>query len=189
MSTLIRDIVRNATGTSHRHLDTASSRLDLSRPRSYAGFLRGQAEALFPLETALEAGGIGEILRDWPQRARTRALENDLTVLDVSCDPLPVPQFADIPRMFGAVYALEALRNGARGVLMRLARQNPESCVMGATRYLQHGLNKPLWPLFLAALESHPEVRSNPANVVEGAQTAFGMFESTLIPVVGIAAE
>lgn len=189
MSTLIQDIVQNATHTSHRRLDAALSSLDLSRPRHYAGFLRGQAEALFPLEAALETSGIDEVLRDWPQRARTPALDHDLTVMDVSYDPLPVPHFADVPHMFGAVYVLEALRMGARGMLMRLARQQPDSCAIGATQYLRHGFGKRLWPLFLAALESHPEVQADPAGVVEGAQIAFGMFESTLIPVVGIAAE
>lgn len=189
MSTLIQDIVQNATHPSHHRLDKALSSLDLRRPRYYAGFLRGQAEALFPLEIALESGGIDEVLRDWPQRARTPALEHDLTVMDVACDPLPVPHFAGVPHMFGAVYALEALRMSARGILMRLARQQPDSCAIGATQYLRHGFGKRLWPLFLAALESHPETQADPANVVEGAQIAFGMFESTLIPIVGIAAE
>jgi heme oxygenase len=189
MSTFIQDIIRNATHRSHRRLNMAQSSLDLSKPRDYPGFLRSQAEALFPLETTLEASGIGEILRDWPQRARTPALEHDLTMMDVSCDPLPAPTFDGVPRMLGAVYVLEALRMDSRGMLMRLARQQPDSCALGATQYLRHGFGQRLWPLFLAALESHPETRADPAGVVEGAQIAFGMFESTLIPVVGIAAE
>ena len=102
MCILIQDIVRDATRTSHRRLDMALAALDLSKPRYYAGFLRGQAEALFPLETALEKDGIEAILRDWPQRARTPALEHDLTVMDVSCDPLPVPHFSGAARMLGA---------------------------------------------------------------------------------------
>lgn len=189
MSTSIQDIVHNATHSSHRRLDMALSSLDVRKPRYYAGFLRGQAEALFPLEAALEAGGIDDILRDWPQRARTPALEHDLTVMDVSCDPLPVPTFHGIPRMLGAVYVLEALRMGSRGMLLRLARQQPDSCALGATQYLRHGFAQRLWPLFLAALESHPEAQADPASVVEGAQIAFGMFDSALIPAVGVAAE
>ena len=49
MGLLIRDIVSEATRSSHRRLDLALSWLDLGKPRYYAGFLRGQAEALFPL--------------------------------------------------------------------------------------------------------------------------------------------
>ena len=78
---------------------------------------------------------------------------------------------------------------GARVMLMRLAKQQPESCAIGATQYLRHGFGKRLWPLFLAALETHPDTRANPEGVVEGAEIAFGMFESTLIPVVSVAAE
>jgi heme oxygenase len=189
MGTLIQDIVQDATRTSSRRLDIALASLDLSKPRYYAAFLRSQAEALFPLETALEAGGIETILRDWPQRARTPALEHDLTVMDVSCDPLPVPHFSDTARMLGIVYVLEASRMSARTMLMRLAQQQPESSAIGATQYLRHGFGRRLWPLFLAALESRPETRADVEGVVEGAQIAFGMFESTLIPVVSVAAE
>lgn len=71
MTLLIRDIVSEATRSSHRRLDLALSWLDLGKPRYYAGFLRGQAEALFPLEAALQEQGIADIVGDWPQRVRT----------------------------------------------------------------------------------------------------------------------
>lgn len=188
MSSSIRDIVSAATRTSHRRLDLALSWLDLSKPRYYAGFLRGQAEALFPLETALERGGIERHLSDWPQRVRTPALEHDLSVMDVACDPLPVPDFATVAEMLGAVYVLEATRMGARVMLARLA-QYPESEAIGATAYLRHGFGQRLWPRFLAVLEQHPAARADTAGVVRGAETAFGMFESALIPVASVAAE
>jgi heme oxygenase (biliverdin-IX-beta and delta-forming) len=188
MSLLIRDIVIEATQTSHRRLDLALSWLDLGKPRYYAGFLRGQAEALFPLEASLERHGIADVMRDWPQRARTQFLEHDLAAMDVSCDPLPAPQFRGIADMLGAVYVLEASRMGARIMLARLA-EHPDSSAMGATAYLRHGFGKRFWPSFLTLLENHPAAQADTASVVQGAEVAFGMFESALIPVASVAAE
>lgn len=185
---MIHDLIREATHTSHRRLDLALSWLDLGKPRYYAGFLRGQAEALFPLEIALERGGIEQILPDWPERVRSKALEHDLAVMDASCDPLPVPRLDNAAQLLGAVYVLEASRMGARVMLARLA-QYPDSCSIGATKYLKHGFGKRFWPSFLDVLEHHPAVLENPTGVVHGAEIAFGMFESALIPVVSIAAE
>ena len=188
MSLLIRDIVSEATKTSHRRLDLALSWLDLGKPRYYEGFLRGQAEALIPLEASLERHGVADIVRDWPLRARTPALEHDLAALDVACDPLPQPSFKNAADMLGAVYVLEASRMGARIMLARLA-QHPHSSAIGATAYLRHGFGKRFWPTFLALLETHPEAQADTAGVVQGAEIAYGMFESALIPVASVAAE
>jgi len=185
---MIHDLIREKTHASHRRLDLALSWLDLGKPRYYAGFLRGQAEALFPIEAALERDGIERILPDWPQRTRSRALEYDLAVMDVSCDPLPMPHFASDAQMLGAVFVLEASRMGARVMLARLA-QYPDSCSIGATKYLKHGFGKRFWPSFLDMLEKHPATLNDPYGAVQGAEIAFGMFESALIPVAGIAAE
>lgn len=186
--TSIRDIVSEATQTSHRRLDLALSWLDLSNPRNYAGFLRGQAEALFPIETALQRGNIEAHVPDWRQRVRTSALEHDLAVMDVACDPLPVPEFKNAAEMLGALYVLEASRMGARVMLARLAR-DPDSSSLAATSYLRHGFGKRFWPTFLAVLENHPSARANTAGVIDGAQIGFGMFESALIPIANVAAE
>lgn len=185
---MIHDLIREATHTSHRRLDLALSWLDLSKPRYYASFLRGQAEALFPLEAALERNGVEFILPDWPRRARSAALEHDLIVMDASCDPLPEPHLGNPAQMFGTVYVLEALRMGARVMLSRLA-EHPDSCSIGATKYLRHGFGQRLWPIFLDALETHPAALNDPQSVVQGAQIAFGMFESALVPIVSTAAE
>ena len=188
MGLLIRDIVSEATRSSHRRLDLALSWLDLGKPRYYAGFLRGQAEALFPLEAALEEQGISNVMSDWPLRVRTPSLEHDLAAMDVSCDPLPGPEFKGVADMLGAVYVLEASRMGARVMLARLAH-HPESSSIGATAYLRHGFGKRFWPSFLTLLENHPDAQADTAGVVQGAEVAFGMFESALIPVASVAAE
>jgi len=185
---MIHDLIREATHTSHRRLDLALSWLDLGKPRYYASFLRGQGEALFPIEAALEHNGIAQILPDWDFRARSAALEHDLIVMDASCDPLPEPHFDNAAQMLGVVYVLEATRMGARVMLSRLA-QHPDSCSIGATKYLRHGFGQRLWPTFLNVLETHPAALGDPKAVVQGAQIAFGMFESALVPIVSTAAE
>ena len=79
-------------------------------------------------------------------------------------------------------------RMGARVMLSHLA-QYPDSCSINATKYLRHGYGQRLWPTFLDALETHPAALNDPQSVVQGAQIAFGMFESALVPIVSTAAE
>lgn len=187
MSLLVQDAIHEATRDSHRRLDLALSWLDLAQPRYYAGFLRSQADALFPLENALEAGGIADILPDWPQRARSAALEQDLLAMKVSAAPLSAPCFDGPAQMLGATYVLEASRMGARVMLARLAQQ-PQSGSIETTTYLRHGFGKRFWPTFLSVLESHPAAQADTASVVKGAELAFAMFESALAPMVSVAA-
>jgi heme oxygenase len=182
MAVSIQNLIREATKLSHGRLDAAMNWVDLGRPAYYAGFLRGQAEALFPLEIALERHGIEEVLADWPQRARTPALANDLSALGIACDPLPDPDLDGAAQMLGVVYVLEGTRVGGRVILSRLADQ-PDSSILGATAYLRHGFGKRFWPTFLATLENSPAAQDHPDRVIDGAQMAFGMFESALIPV------
>lgn len=181
MAAAIWDIIREATCSSHSRLDTALAKLDLSFPVYYEGFLRSQAEALFPIEAALEAGGIESILSDWDLRIRTPALQHDLAALNITCHPQPAPGFTSEAQMLGAVYVLEASRMSARVMLARLA-ENPDSEAMNATAYLRHGFGKRFWPSFLSVLENHPAAQNDPAGVVQGARIAFAMFESALIP-------
>jgi heme oxygenase len=185
MDAAIWDTIREATQTSHSRLDIALSKLDLAIPLYYEGFLRSQAEALFPLETALEAGGIESLIPDWTRRIRTPALEHDLATLNITCNPLPAPDLGSAAEMLGAVYVLEASRMGARVMLARLA-EHPDSDAMNATAYLRHGFGKRFWPSFLTLLETHPAAQSEPAGVVRGAEIAFAMFENALSPMANV---
>jgi heme oxygenase len=185
MAAEIWDTIRNATQTSHSRLEFALSKLDLAIPLYYEGFLRSQAEALFPIEVSLEAGGIENLIPDWTQRIRTPALERDLAILNITCHPLPAPDFKSAAEMFGAVYVLEASRMGARVMLARLA-EHPESEAMNATAYLRHGFGKRFWPSFLTLLERHPAALTDTAGVVKGAGIAFAMFEDALRPMANV---
>lgn len=187
MGAAIWDIIREATRTSHSRLDVALSRLDIAIPLYYEAFLRSQAEALFPIEAALDAGGIENLIPDWALRVRTPALERDLAILGIVSKPLPAPDFKSAAEMLGAVYVLEASRMSERVMLARLA-ENPDSDTMNATAYLRHGFGKRFWPSFLTLLENHPAALADPAGVVRGAQIAFAMFEDALIPVTSVAA-
>lgn len=184
----IRDTISDATRSSHRRLDLAMSSLDLGRPDYYEGFLRGQAEALFPIEAALTAGGIERHLPDWQSRIRTPALEHDLAAMSIACNPLPQPDFESTAHMLGAVYVLEASRMGARVMLARLA-EHPDSDALNATAHLRHGFGKRFWPSFLDILESHPDAQRDPLGVVKGAEIAFAMFEKGLMPIASVVTE
>src|ERR1700754_1138578 len=138
MGAAIWDIIRDATRTSHSLLDVALAKLDLGIPLYYEGFLRSQAEALFPIEAALEVGGIERYIPDWQSRVRTPALQRDLRTLGIEYIPLPMPDFQSAAEMLGAVYVLEASRMGERVMLARLA-EHPDSDAMNATAYLRHG--------------------------------------------------
>lgn len=181
MGAAIWDTIREATQMSHSRLDVALAKLDLAIPLYYEGFLRSQAEALFPIEAALESCGVESVIPDWTQRIRTPALERDLATLNITCNPLPAPEFGSAAEMLGAVYVLEASRMGARVMLARLA-EHPDSDAMNATAYLRHGFGKRFWPSFLTLLETHPAAQNDPAGVVHGAEIAFAMFETALRP-------
>lgn len=181
MAAVVQDTIRDATCSSHHRLDAALAKLDLTFPVYYEGFLRSQAEALFPLEATLEAGGIETLLPDWSQRVRTPALRHDLDALNIACHPQQAPEFKSDAQMLGAVYVLEASRMSARVMLARLA-ENPDSEAMNATAYLRHGFGKRFWPSFLNVLETHPSAQDDISGVVYGAQTAFAMFEDALVP-------
>jgi len=187
MTCALQDIIRAATQQSHVRLDAAVASVDLRRPDCYASFLRGQAEAVLPLEAALEANDIHELLPDWERRRRTPALEHDLASLDIDIDPLALPHLVigeddPAPEMLGVCYVLEGTRMSARVILARGAEE-PDPAIIGATAYLRHGFGRRLWPTFLSTLEGNPLGHAHPRRVIAGAEFAFALFERTLAPI------
>jgi heme oxygenase (biliverdin-IX-beta and delta-forming) len=156
------------------HLDS----FDFSGTRGYRAYLRCEAEALLPLEAALEESDIGKLLPDWKRRTRSAALNRDLLVLDVFHDPLPIPKLRSAAEVLGICYALEATRMGSRIALAKLTEARPDDASMAATSFLRHGLSQRFWPSFLEILEQHRDAAAHPGHILHAAQMALGMFDS-----------
>ena len=74
----LRERLRDATAAAHRELDAQLSSFDLTDFSGYRRFLQASAGALLPLEAALIDAGVAEMFPDWPERARSAAIADDL---------------------------------------------------------------------------------------------------------------
>ncbi|HWD26223.1 MAG TPA: biliverdin-producing heme oxygenase [Rhizomicrobium sp.] len=166
----VRQFLRSATAVIHQRLDDSAALMRLDTPGGYARFLAAHAAALLPMERELEEVGIGDVLPDWPQRARAGALRADLAELGAGFVPLDPPLFGDDAAAMGAAYVLEGSRLGASVLRQRV----PDGLPM---RYLRHGEGGRLWPTFLKRLEEADCVRRRPHVAKAGAVAAFSLFE------------
>jgi heme oxygenase len=168
--------LKAATTAAHHALDERLSRFDLTRTEHYRRFLQANAAALLPLEAALEQAGVADLIEDWPQRARGRAVTADLARLGGTVVPLPLPAMAcDRGAVFGALYVLEGARLGA-AYLLRIALASDDPRVRAATRYLGHGAGLGLWRSFLARLEREAITPDAEVRMIGSAKQAFAMF-------------
>ncbi|HWA92533.1 MAG TPA: biliverdin-producing heme oxygenase [Rhizomicrobium sp.] len=165
-----RNILRDATAEQHRRLDEVAAHMALDTPRGYGAFLVAQAEALLPVERALEDGGIARHLPDWPARRRAPALLADLDELRLAVAPIRAPALGCGAALMGAAYVLEGSRLGARFLRPR---------VSGPARFLDHGAGLALWQSFLAALEASPAVQSTPDRAAAASRSVFRLFEQS----------
>ena len=168
----LRDRLWVATLREHEALDALVTRSHLETRAGYSAFLSASAQALIPLELALERAGVADWLPDWPSRSRRRALESDLHQLGVR--PL-APSTAAIPSpAFGAgvLYVLEGSRLGGR----LLSRQVRAADADLPIAYLSHGLEQNLWRAFLTWLEASPKVDCRTDIVEAGARYGFRCF-------------
>lgn len=119
--------LRHGTRAEHDRVDLLFSHVDLTKPGGYARFLRAQARAYLPVEDALDAASITDLVPDWPARRRADALRADLAALALPLPaPLPAPVLPTPAAALGAWYVLEGSRLGgallARGVAPGLPR-------------------------------------------------------------------
>ena len=171
-------MLREETAADHEALDALSSGL-FDDEAAYLAFLTGSANALFPIEEALSAARVQDILPDWPLRARSAALRQDLETFGATAaDPESVPPFtrASLP---GALYVLEGSRLGAK-MLAPQALSHESARVRAATRYLVHGEGDNFWRSFLAWLETESAGHENAEPLVAGARAAFATFASAM---------
>ncbi|KRR13217.1 hypothetical protein CQ12_31535 [Bradyrhizobium jicamae] len=174
-SPTLRSILRDATAAEHARLDAQLGALDLCKAAEYCRFLEINAAALLPLEQSLVRASVRDILPDWHDRARSRAILRDLARLGGTPRLLNAPALPDRFAVLGTLYVLEGSRLGA-AYLLRKIRQCSDSVVSDNTAFLVHGVGRPLWPSFLAILESHCSELADENDIIEPARRAFSLF-------------
>jgi heme oxygenase (biliverdin-IX-beta and delta-forming) len=172
----LRAKLKAATAAAHHALDERLSAFDLTQTEHYRRFLQVNAAALLPLEAMLEQAGVADLVDDWSQRSRARAITADLARLGGAVVPLPMPATSsDRSAMFGTLYVLEGARLGA-AYLLRIALASADPRVRAATNYLGHGAGQGLWRSFLARLEREAVTPDEEARMIGSAEQAFAMF-------------
>src|SRR5690348_326497 len=127
-----RFALKAATDDVHRELDERLSRLDLARPDDYRQFLRVQARTVPPIEAALAAGGLGDLVNGWANARRTAALEADLATLgEPMPEPAASPAVTTVAELLGTAYVLEGSRLGGR-VLREQVGEGLPTCFLAA---------------------------------------------------------
>jgi len=176
----IRERLKATTAAAHHALDERLSGFDLTTTAHYRRFLQASANALLPLEAALEQAGVGELIDDWAQRRRTPAIMADLADMNGRAHPMQPPGRAlDRSFVFGTLYVLEGSRLGA-AYLLRVVAAAADPRVSPATRYLRHGAGQGLWPSFLARLAVEPVTVEDEEAMIESARGAFAMFATAV---------
>lgn len=163
-----RFALKAATAEAHEHLDNRFSRFDLADPTQYGAFLSAQAGAFFPVEDALEAAGVADVIEDWPQRRRSDVLRSDLAALGLS-DPAPVvsPALCSQADILGALYVLEGSRLGGAMLVRTVPDTLPKT-------FLTPG-NPAAWRAFVTVLDQR---LSSQADLDAAAAAASAVFEA-----------
>lgn len=163
-----RFALRAATSEAHERLDARFSTFDLADADDYGAFLLAQAGAFFPMEKALEAAGVADIIEDWPARRRSDALRADLAALALP-DPKSVaaPTLRSEADILGAVYVLEGSRLGGAMLVRTVPDGLPKS-------FLTPG-NPAAWRAFVTVLEQR---LSSQTALDEAARSAAAVFEA-----------
>jgi len=167
--------LKNATAEDHARLDQGLATLDLTTIAGYRRFLEINADAVLPLERALVAGGVHDILPAWSSHARSESILTDLARIGGRAHPLPGPELRDSFAVLGTLYVLEGSRLGA-AYLLKTVKGASDSVIATATAYLGHGAGRHLWAHFLAILESHADGLVDPDDLVGPARRAFALF-------------
>src|SRR3954463_14148970 len=98
----MRSLLRASTAGLHAAVDARFAPMLDAGEAGYRSFLLAAAAAVFPMEQALLAAGVSEIVPDGTRRARSAVLHADLADLGVTDVALaPPPPLAGAARMFG----------------------------------------------------------------------------------------
>ncbi|WGM31366.1 biliverdin-producing heme oxygenase [Brevundimonas sp. NIBR11] len=164
--------LRAATSEAHERLDARFSTFDLTDTDDYGAFLLAQAGAYFPVEEALEAAGVGELIDDWPARRRSHALRADLAALGLP-DPTRVaaPPLSSEADILGALYVLEGSRLGGAILVRNVPDDRPKT-------FLTPG-NPAAWRAFVTVLEQRLSSQADIDDAVRVATSVFEAFASS----------
>ncbi|MFJ6023000.1 biliverdin-producing heme oxygenase [Brevundimonas sp. NPDC092305] len=161
--------LKAATAEAHDRLDALFSRFDLSLADDYGRFLQAQAGPFLAVETALDAGGAGRLLADWPERRRADALRDDLVALGLPVsEPVERPVYDSEAAMLGAIYVLEGSRLGGAMLVRRVPDTAPK-------RFLTPG-NPLLWREFVSVLDERLSSEGARAEAAAAASVVFDLF-------------
>ena len=178
---VLRDILKEATAAEHARLDARFGAFELHDLAGYRLFLEVNAAALLPLEGALVAAGVGDILRDWDRHARSCAILRDLEAIGGATHLQDPPMLRGRFAVLGSLYVLEGSRLGG-AYLLRHVRRASDPLILNATAYLAHGAGQDLWQDFLAVLEAHADDLDDEAEIVQPARRAFDLFSKAAQP-------
>ena len=132
-------------------------------------FLRAHADALGPVETALDATA-GNVIDDWADRRRGAALDRDLDALGGWAAPYAPFSIPDTPAAAGALYVVEGSRLGGRFLMRQVGAGLP-------TAYLGDVQERGRWPALLAALDAALPDAPARRRAVDSARAVFARFE------------
>ncbi|MGO6818596.1 biliverdin-producing heme oxygenase [Rhizobium brockwellii] len=164
----LRSALRAQTADCHAAVDTLFGSFNLSRTQDYKAFLRAHARVVPAIEHALENGGIGRLLPDWPDRRRAHLLAADIRELD---DRLPVllpqPVLRSEAAVWGAAYVLEGSKLGGALLANAVPDHLPSS-------YLSPQGPKGAMRLFVDRLDA--STVEDPDAAVAAARDVFDLF-------------
>jgi heme oxygenase len=165
-----RAALRSGTAEAHERVDQLFSRFPLTDPDGYRSFLLAQAEAFLVVEAALEAGGIDQLVPDWPARRRADLLRADLADLGANPAAAEPISLAGTPALLGAAYVLEGSRLGGALLKRSIPPEAPR-------RFLQAPQEPGAWRKLLAMLDEFLYDPRAMAEACGAANQVFLLFE------------
>ncbi|MDR6852089.1 heme oxygenase [Sphingomonas sp. BE123] len=167
-----RMFLRAQTAADHDRVDRAFGAFDLSHRDGYRAFLLAQADALLPVEQAIDAAAPTDLLPDWPQRRRAPLLVADLVELGVAVAPMPgdgAPDLSDAAALLGAVYVLEGSRLGGSVLARGIAATLP-------TRFIGCATAPQRWRGLIEIMDKQIITEEQRATALAAARSVFDRF-------------
>lgn len=172
-----REFLREGTVDCHARVDRLMGGFDLSNRADYTEFLTIHGRIVPPVERWLEGNGVGAELPDWGERQRTSALYHDISKLGLT----PPRELSCVfentaSSRAGILYVIEGSRLGAS----LLVRRMTDAGVEFPSRFMSHGSDRPLWPIFVAWLNMQKFSPVESRRALKAAQDVFALYEQAL---------